>query len=76
MIQTRWISGCAASVAAALILLGTGVAPASAQQDPGRPVTAPTASRSCVLERIGTQLVRCDDLTGAGARASSFIPEQ
>ncbi|MGX5715452.1 hypothetical protein [Arthrobacter sp. MAHUQ-56] len=30
----------------------------------------------CPLERIGTQLVRCDNLTGAGAAAPYWIPEQ
>lgn len=30
----------------------------------------------CPLERIGTQLVRCDNLTGAGVDAPSWIPEQ
>ncbi|MDP9887381.1 hypothetical protein [Pseudarthrobacter enclensis] len=30
----------------------------------------------CPLERIGTQLVRCDNLTGTGAEAPFWIPEQ
>ncbi|KRE91875.1 hypothetical protein [Arthrobacter sp. Soil764] len=30
----------------------------------------------CPLERIGTQLVRCDNLTGTGVDAPSWIPEQ
>lgn len=30
----------------------------------------------CPLERIGTQLVRCDNLTGAGAAAPYWVPEQ
>ncbi|MHC6230000.1 hypothetical protein ACX5I6_09905 [Arthrobacter sp. MMS24-T111] len=30
----------------------------------------------CPLERIGTQLVRCDNLTGAGVAAPFWIPEQ
>jgi hypothetical protein len=29
----------------------------------------------CPLRRIGTHLVRCDNLTGAGVRAPSWIPE-
>jgi hypothetical protein len=28
----------------------------------------------CPLARIGTQLVRCDDLTGAGVTAPAWIP--
>lgn len=30
----------------------------------------------CPLERIGSQLVRCDNLTGAGVDAPYWIPEQ
>jgi len=30
----------------------------------------------CQLERIGSQLVRCDNLTGAGVEAPFWIPEQ
>jgi hypothetical protein len=29
----------------------------------------------CPLRRIGSQLVRCDTLTGAGATAPTWIPE-
>ncbi len=32
-------------------------------------------SGNCPLERVGTQLVRCDNLTGAGVRAPSWVPE-
>lgn len=31
---------------------------------------------NCPLERIGTQLVRCDVLTGTGVDAPYWIPEQ
>lgn len=30
----------------------------------------------CPLERIADQFVRCDNLTGAGVPAPSFVPEQ
>lgn len=30
----------------------------------------------CPLQRIDTQLVRCDNLTGAGVSAPFWIPEQ
>jgi hypothetical protein len=30
----------------------------------------------CPLERIDTQLVRCDNLTGGGVSAPFWIPEQ
>ena len=52
--------------------------PADARQDPGTP--NPSAStiqptRHCPLTRVGTQFVRCDDLTGAGVAASPWVPE-
>jgi hypothetical protein len=64
----------------AVLLFGTGVAPAVARQDPGTPAaTTPSVSvlsyRNCPLTRIGTQFVRCDNLTGAGVSAPSFVPE-
>ena len=52
--------------------------PAAARPDPG-PQRTPTPSvhrpPHCPLERIGTQFVRCDDLTGAGVPAPAWIPE-
>ncbi|YCH05877.1 hypothetical protein ACTAQJ_12040 [Arthrobacter sp. alpha11c] len=36
----------------------------------------PTIYVNCLLERIGTQLVRCDNFTGAGVDAPYWIPEQ
>ncbi|MDP9986427.1 hypothetical protein LFT44_15405 [Arthrobacter sp. FW306-05-C] len=48
------------------------------------PASATTASDDdvlntyvdCPLERIGSQLVRCDNLTGLGLDAPDWIPEQ
>ncbi|MET3164327.1 UNVERIFIED_ORG: hypothetical protein ABIB19_002756 [Arthrobacter sp. UYEF10] len=31
---------------------------------------------NCLLTRIGTQLLRCDNFTGAGVPAPYWIPEQ
>ena len=77
MIQTRFSSRLVASAAAGLIVLGAGVSPAAAVQDPGGPVATSTLSwRAAVLERIGTQFVRGDYLTGAGVEAPSYLPEQ
>jgi hypothetical protein len=64
----------------AVLLAGAGVASASAVQDPGTPTSTTPAvslqdSRHCALTRIGTQFVRCDDLTGAGVAAPSWVPE-
>ena len=67
-----------ASIAiAALIMAVTVPAPANACQDPGTlegTVTVVTDGH-CKLTRIGTQFVRCDALTGAGAAAPSWVPE-
>ena len=53
-------------------------APATARQDAGPPVGATTTATmpgGCPLERVGTQFVRCDDLTGNGVPAPGFVPE-
>ncbi len=51
-----------------------------ARQDPGDPAPATTSHARtypyCPLERIGRQLVRCDNLTGNGALAPLAVPEQ
>ena len=39
-------------------------------------VPAPSRGTTCPLERIDAQYVRCDDLTGLGASAPAWIPEQ
>lgn len=48
--------------------------------DPHPPREAPPGTfavdrTACTLARVGHQFVRCDDSTGAGARAPSWIPE-
>ncbi|MEW1808843.1 hypothetical protein [Pseudarthrobacter sp. NPDC080039] len=35
-----------------------------------------TTYAGCPLERVGTQLVRCDNLTGGNVSAPDWIPEQ
>lgn len=47
---------------------------ASPLADP--PAPAPASPSQCLLERVGVQYVRCDDLTGLGAAAPEWIPEQ
>jgi len=49
--------------------------PAEARQDLGAAAHAATDDH-CTLERIGSQLVRCGDLTGNGVPAPLYIPEQ
>ncbi|GAA4401847.1 hypothetical protein GCM10023168_11850 [Fodinibacter luteus] len=64
----------APTAAAALIVLA-GATSASAGQDVGTRTSAPKgqASSSCSLERVGSQLVRCDDLTGNGVAAPGWM---
>ena len=61
--------------------------PASARPDPGpaleRQVTAATTSIApaedegrCPLRRVGTQFVRCDNLTGNGVAAPAWVLER
>jgi hypothetical protein len=71
------VSRTSAAALLALLLVGSGGSTASARPDPidvGTTGRATTAS-SCELRRIDTQLVRCDNLTGAGVSAPLFIPE-
>ncbi|MDJ0313568.1 hypothetical protein [Arthrobacter sp. H35-D1] len=67
-----------ASIAVAALLMSLTVpATANARQDPGTlegTVTVVT-NQHCKQTRIGTQFVRCDALTGAGAAAPSWVPE-
>lgn len=67
-----------AIVAGTTFLLLSAALPAGAA-GPGpnpMPETSNTAASRCSLERIGTQFVACDNLTGNGVRAPSWIPEQ
>lgn len=73
--KDRLVGGIIAT--AALVVFGGGGA-ASAIPEPA-PSPAPMTSgydRPCELTRVGDQLVRCDDLTGTGAPAPSWVPEQ
>ena len=66
-----------ALVASAAALLGAIAAtPAAARPDPAQWPVVHVDDVACLLERVGTQFVRCDVLTGAGVRAPSHIPEQ
>ena len=71
------IAGLAAALTLGILIHATG--PAAAIPDPG-PVQPATSSvhrtGDCPLERVGHQLVRCDDLTGAGVRAPAWVPER
>ena len=72
--------GAVVLTAAALITSLVAAPTASARPEP-QPLdrirsAVRTADAPCRLERIGTQLVRCSDLTGNGVEAPSWVPEQ
>ncbi len=71
----------AALVVASLALALAASSPAFARLDPGglgadEQTTQSTDMTACSLKRIGTQLVNCDSLTGAGVEAPSWVPER
>ena len=76
MNRTQLLARCSAAAAAATIIAGLAAIPATARPDPGEPAPVrPSTDWTCPLQRIDTQLVRCDNLTGAGVTAPSWVPE-
>jgi hypothetical protein len=74
----RWHIATAAAILT--MLAGSTAVPAAARpfdSDPGptHRIAFADSSPRCPLRRIDHQLVRCDNLTGAGVRAPSFIPQ-
>jgi hypothetical protein len=65
-------------VAGAAFLSFTAIGPAGAipEPAPSAPTVQSSAWQRCPLTRIGDQFVRCDNLTGAGVAAPSWVPEQ
>ena len=76
MNRTQLVARCSAAAATATIIAGLAVLPAAARPHAGDPIPVRLSSSAdnCLLERIGTQLVRCDNLTGAGVGAAEWIP--
>lgn len=68
------------ALAGALILATITASPASARQDAGPRSATVKQTRvsdlSCPLTRVGTQLVRCDNLTGHGVPAPLWVRER
>ena len=58
------------------VALGTGAGPANARQDAGLATATIGNAGGCLLERVGTQYVRCDDNTGNGVPAPGWVPER
>lgn len=50
--------------------------PAGARPDPGPPVETLETFDHCLLERVGTQFVKCDDLTGNGVPAPAWVRQR
>jgi hypothetical protein len=63
-----------ASAASVILLLTVPALLAQASPTPN-PATSGLSAANCPLTRVGTQFVRCDNLTGAGVPAPSWIPE-
>ena len=57
------------------LLLPSATQPASARPDPGPTTVTPIGAsvHHCLLQRVGTQYVRCDDLTGNGVPAPTWV---
>ena len=73
--STHLRAGSAIAIAA---ILASTVSPAGAVNQPDVVRSASISalgSGNCPLDRVGTQYVRCDNLTGAGVPAPSWVPE-
>jgi hypothetical protein len=76
MTRNTFFVRCSAAAAAATLLASLAAIPAAARPDPGEPIPIRFPSyNNCPLSRIGTQLVRCDNLTGGGVEAPVWVPE-
>lgn len=71
--STRRAFAVATAVATLLVPLTVGTA--AARLDPGPAVARIDPDGNCPLRRIDRQLVRCDNLTGAGVPAPLYVPE-
>jgi hypothetical protein len=49
--------------------------PAAARPDAGGQLQPRFSYENCELNRVGTQLVKCDNLTGGGVQAPVWVPE-
>lgn len=63
-------------VATAIVVIAAGATPSSARPEAGPPVARVGHAGECLLQRIGTQFVRCDNLTGNGVPAPAFISQR
>ena len=75
MNRIKLVARCSAAAAAATLVAGLAV-PATARPEAGDPIPIrfPTYD-NCELTRVGSQLTRCDNLTGGGVPAPLWVPE-
>ena len=72
---TRGLAIATTAVLTALAL-GTGAGPAAARPDAGPTIARVGDTDGCLLARVGTQYVKCDDNTGNGVPAPAWVPER
>lgn len=53
-----------------------GALPAAARQDAGPATGHPAAPYRCAIQRVDTQFVGCDNLTGNGVPAPAWVDER
>ncbi|WP_270888643.1 hypothetical protein [Pedococcus sp. 5OH_020] len=64
------------TIATATVLTLLAVGPADARQDAGPPTVQITSPFKNPVQRVGTQIVRGDELSGAGVSAPLHLPER
>jgi hypothetical protein len=75
MNRTQLLARCSAAATAATLLAGLAAFPAAARPDAGGQLQPRFSYENCELNRVGTQLVKCDNLTGGGVQAPVWVPE-
>lgn len=75
---TRTARAVLAGLVATALTAAVVAQPAAARQDRGElvPSTPDVQSGQCLLQRVGTEFVRCDDLTGNGVPAPGWVEER
>jgi hypothetical protein len=77
MNSTRSAGASILIIAAGAFLATAAAGPASARPEaPPEPIPVSVHYGQCPLTRIDTQLVRCDELTGAGVAALAWMAGQ
>jgi len=63
-------------IATTILAVGLGALPAAARQDQGTAEPAAPATYFCTAQRVGSQFVACDNLTGNGVPAPAWVEER